>query len=51
MEIEGTMVDVNLRVMNMSFSAHTDAKGIKDIVRYLEPKNVVLVHGDKEGMI
>ena len=41
---------MNCKIMNMSFSAHTDAKGIKDLIEYLQPDNVVLVHGEKEGM-
>lgn len=34
----------------MSFSAHTDSKGIMDLIEFLQPDNVVLVHGEKEGM-
>lgn len=34
----------------MSFSAHVDSKGIMEFLNYLHPKNVVFVHGDKDGM-
>lgn len=33
----------------MSFSAHADAKGITQIIRQCQPRNVVLVHG--EGLV
>ncbi len=35
----------------MSFSAHTDAKGILDLVKHVAPRNVVLVHGEKLKMV
>ena len=34
----------------MSFSAHADAKGILNLIRHCEPKNVVFVHGEKSRM-
>jgi Cft2 family RNA processing exonuclease len=34
----------------MSFSAHADAKGIMQLIRHCEPKNVVLVHGEGAKM-
>jgi integrator complex subunit 11 len=34
----------------MSFSAHADAKGIMQLIRHCEPKNVVLVHGESLKM-
>lgn len=34
----------------MSFSAHADAKGIMQLVRHCEPKNVLLVHGENAKM-
>ncbi|CAG0893057.1 unnamed protein product [Darwinula stevensoni] len=49
-EIDGTVVDVKLTVQYMSFSAHADAKGIMQLIRYCEPKNVMLVHGENEKM-
>ncbi|KAG0052903.1 Integrator complex subunit 11 [Gryganskiella cystojenkinii] len=45
-----TTVDVNLQVKNLSFSAHADAKGIMQLIRQCEAKNVVLVHGEKSSM-
>jgi integrator complex subunit 11 len=34
----------------MSFSAHADSKGIMELLTHLEPKNVMLVHGEKQNM-
>jgi len=31
----------------MSFSAHADAKGILQLIKHVQPKNVMLVHGEK----
>ncbi|KAF9114045.1 Integrator complex subunit 11 [Mortierella sp. AM989] len=45
-----TAVEVNLQVKNLSFSAHADAKGIMQLIRQCEAKNVVLVHGEKSSM-
>ncbi|KAG0258768.1 Integrator complex subunit 11 [Actinomortierella ambigua] len=45
-----TAVDVNLKVKNLSFSAHADAKGIMQLIRQCDAKNVVLVHGEKSSM-
>ncbi|PVU93062.1 hypothetical protein BB559_003463 [Furculomyces boomerangus] len=45
-----TKVKVNLKVENLSFSAHADAKGIMELVRQAQPSNVVLVHGEKSRM-
>jgi len=30
----------------MSFSAHADAKGIMQLIRMAEPRNMLLVHGE-----
>jgi len=43
-------INVNLRVENLSFSAHADAKGIMQMIAMCEPKNVMFVHGEKEKM-
>ncbi|KAL1924303.1 uncharacterized protein VTP21DRAFT_7338 [Calcarisporiella thermophila] len=43
-------IRVNLQVRNLSFSAHADAKGIMQLIRQCEPRNVVLVHGEKDKM-
>jgi len=50
-EIDKKFHNVNCKVMSMSFSAHVDSKGIMEFLNYLNPKNIVLVHGDKEGML
>lgn len=34
----------------MSFSAHADAKGIMLLIRNVEPKNVMFVHGENAKM-
>ena len=34
----------------ISFSAHADAKGILEMVYQVSPKNIVLVHGEKQKM-
>jgi integrator complex subunit 11 len=49
-QIDGKNVDVNMQVFNMSFSAHADSKGIMELLTHLEPKNVFLVHGEKQRM-
>lgn len=48
--IDEKMVHVKMQVYNMSFSAHADSKGIMELLNHLEPKNVILVHGEKEKM-
>lgn len=48
--IDGKDVDVEIRVFNMSFSAHADSKGIMELLNHLEPRNVILVHGEREKM-
>jgi integrator complex subunit 11 len=42
--------DICLQVRYMAFSAHTDAKGILRLVAAAAPRNVLLVHGEKQGM-
>uniref|UniRef100_F1KVT5 Integrator complex subunit 11 n=1 Tax=Ascaris suum TaxID=6253 RepID=F1KVT5_ASCSU len=49
-EIDGKMLDINLGVEYMSFSAHADAKGIMQLIRQCEPKNVMFVHGENAKM-
>lgn len=34
----------------MAFSLHTDSKGIMDLVHHVNPRHVVLVHGEKSKM-
>jgi integrator complex subunit 11 len=43
-------LDVKMSVQYMSFSAHADAKGIMQLIRHCEPKNVMLVHGEAVKM-
>ncbi|XP_067095836.1 integrator complex subunit 11 [Osmerus mordax] len=51
LEIEGrAMLDVKLQVEYMSFSAHADAKGIMQLIRMAEPRNMLLVHGEAVKM-
>ncbi|KAJ3032938.1 Integrator complex subunit 11, partial [Rhizophlyctis rosea] len=45
-----TRLNVNCGVENLSFSAHADAKGIMQLVRMCEPRNVMLVHGERGKM-
>ncbi|RVD92822.1 hypothetical protein TUBRATIS_006620 [Tubulinosema ratisbonensis] len=42
--------EINLQVKNLGFSAHADEKGILQIVEQCQPKNVMLVHGEKVRM-
>ncbi|CAH9121956.1 unnamed protein product [Cuscuta epithymum] len=46
----GTHIDVRCQIHQLSFSPHTDAKGIMDLVKFLSPKHVILVHGEKPKM-
>ncbi|CAG6021878.1 unnamed protein product [Menidia menidia] len=47
LEVEGrATLEVKLQVEYMSFSAHADAKGIMQLIRMAEPRNVLLVHGE-----
>ncbi|KAL5703202.1 Cleavage and polyadenylation specificity factor subunit 3-II [Ranunculus cassubicifolius] len=45
-----TRIDVRCKIRQLSFSPHTDAKGIMDLMKFLSPKNVILVHGEKPKM-
>ncbi|XAR72191.1 hypothetical protein NMG60_11018748 [Bertholletia excelsa] len=47
---ENTHIDVRCQIHQLSFSPHTDAKGIMDLVKFLSPKHVILVHGEKPRM-
>ena len=44
------IVEVKMSVQYMSFSAHADAKGIMQLIRHCQPKNVMLVHGEEVKM-
>ena len=39
-----------MTVSYMSFSAHADAKGIMQLVRQCQPRNIVFVHGEASKM-
>ena len=45
--IDGKYYEIKMQIRNMSFSAHADAKGILNLIKHAEPKNVVFVHGEK----
>jgi integrator complex subunit 11 len=45
-----TVLDVRCKVKSLSFSAHADAKGIMQLIRQADPRNVLLVHGEKGKM-
>ena len=49
-EIGKQVIPVNLKVQYLSFSAHADAKGIMQLISQAAPRNVVLVHGEKDKM-
>ncbi|KAK7274137.1 hypothetical protein RIF29_15214 [Crotalaria pallida] len=46
-----TQIDIRCQVHQLAFSPHTDSKGIMDLVKFLSPKHVILVHGEKPKMI
>ncbi|VDK73433.1 unnamed protein product [Litomosoides sigmodontis] len=49
-EIAGRMREINLGVEYMSFSAHADAKGIMQLIRDCQPRNIMFVHGEDAKM-
>jgi integrator complex subunit 11 len=51
MEVDkNTVIDVKCHVVKISFSAHADAKGILDLINQCQPKNIMMVHGEKGKM-
>ena len=50
MTIDKKLYEVKMRVTNISFSAHADAKGIINMARNIDPENIMFVHGDKTKM-
>lgn len=46
----GYKAQIKMNVEYMSFSAHADAKGIMQLIRTAQPKNVMLCHGEGEKM-
>jgi len=49
-QINNRVVDIKIKVEYMSFSAHADAKGIMQLVRMVQPKNLMFVHGEAAKM-
>lgn len=47
----GPPLTVRCKVRYLSFSAHADSSGIQSLSRHVKPKNMLLVHGEKEGMM
>ncbi|GBG61410.1 hypothetical protein CBR_g20441 [Chara braunii] len=45
-----TSVEVRIKVHQLSFTAHVDAKGILRMIHQCEPRHVMLVHGEKPKM-
>ncbi|KAK2453495.1 cleavage and polyadenylation specificity factor 73-I [Trifolium repens] len=45
-----TQIDVRCQIHQLAFSPHTDSKGIMDLVKFLSPKHVILVHGEMPKM-
>ncbi|GFE55834.1 cleavage and polyadenylation specificity factor, putative [Babesia ovis] len=43
-------IEVKCKVRYLSFSAHADSAGILRLIKQVQPKNLVLVHGEYEGM-
>nr|XP_014343740.1 PREDICTED: integrator complex subunit 11 [Latimeria chalumnae] len=51
LEMEGRQtLEVKMQVEYMSFSAHADAKGIMQLISQVEPRSVLLVHGEAKKM-
>ncbi|XP_021863913.1 cleavage and polyadenylation specificity factor subunit 3-II isoform X3 [Spinacia oleracea] len=46
-----TQIDVRCQIHKLAFSPHTDSKGIMDLMKFLSPKHVILVHGEKPKMV
>jgi integrator complex subunit 11 len=43
----GESMNIRCTLLNMSFSAHADARGITRTVRRLNPRSIMLVHGNE----
>ena len=48
--IDGKEYEVRCEIQTISFSAHSDHRGIMQVMRWVHPDNVVLVHGEEERM-
>ncbi|KAI4292610.1 integrator complex subunit 11 [Pancytospora philotis] len=49
-EIFGQKMKINIQVENLAFSAHADTMGIMKILEQCQPRQVMLVHGEKSRM-
>ncbi|SBT79287.1 cleavage and polyadenylation specificity factor, putative [Plasmodium malariae] len=45
-----TIINVACKIIYLSFSAHADSLGIQQLIKHVLPKNVIFVHGEKNGM-
>lgn len=48
--VDGKEFEVRCEIQTISFSAHSDHRGILQVLRWVHPDNVVLVHGEEERM-
>ena len=48
--LDGKEYEVRCEIQTISFSAHSDHRGILQVLRWAHPDNVVLVHGEEERM-
>jgi len=46
-----TIVEIRCKVAAMSFSAHTDKKGILQMINRVRPSSVVLIHGQERNIL
>ncbi|OIR57531.1 MAG: Integrator complex subunit 11 [Amphiamblys sp. WSBS2006] len=51
LKVGNEKISVKLQVENLSFTSHTDKKGILQLVMQVNPASVVLVHGDLPKMV
>ena len=48
---DGRTLEVKCKIAAFAFTAHADANQTNDFVRRLQPRHVVLVHGQQRGMM
>ncbi|XP_065579344.1 cleavage and polyadenylation specificity factor 73-like isoform X1 [Artemia franciscana] len=48
--MSGQRLPLKMRVANISFSAHTDYQQTSEFIRALQPRHVILVHGEANEM-
>lgn len=46
-----TYIKVLCKIIYLSFSAHADSNGIQQLIKHVSPKNVIFVHGEKNGSL